>query len=162
MSAQVEDRAGADGRRIEAVRGADHRADEGANRLQRVGLVPERVEHAQRLAAQLQRLLDHPGWIADPPPAQPPFEIVDVGAGQPGERRAQEAVQIVPTAGEPLEAQEREQRLAERGLADPHPALDRIGHLERAQGGLELRALALDARADEEDLLRLRAGADQL
>ena len=39
----------------------------------------------------------------------------------------------MPPAGEPLEAQQREQRLAERGLADPHPALDRVGHAERAE-----------------------------
>ena len=162
MSAQVEDRAGADGRRVEAVRGADHRTDERANRIQRVGLVPERVEHAKRLAAQLQRLLHHPRRVADPAPAQPPFEVVDVGARQPGEGRAQEAVQIVPTAGEPVEAQEREQRLAERRLADPEPALDRVRHVERRQCGLELCALAFDARADEKDLLGLRAGSDQL
>ena len=68
----------------------------------------------------------------------------------------------MPSAGEPLEAQEREERLAERRLADPDPAFDRVRHLERAQRGLELSPLPLDARADEEDLLGLRPGSDQL
>src|SRR5262249_44113852 len=114
------------------------------------------------LPAQLQRLLDDALRLADRPPAQPSFEVVDMRAGQPGERRAQESVQVVPPTLEPLEAQEREQSLAERGLADPDPALDRIRNLERRQRGLELGALTVDARADEQDLLRLRAGPDQL
>src|SRR5207247_8152634 len=162
MSAQVEDRVRADGRRLEPVCGANHRADERPNGYERLGLRAERIEHPQRLPAQLERLFDDPPRLADSPSAQPTLQVVDVGAGQPGERGTQEAVQVVPPAVEPLEAQQREQRLAERRLADPDPALDRVRHAERREGGLELGALPLDARADEEDLLGLRAASDQL
>ena len=64
--------------------------------------------------------------------------------------------------GEPLEAQQREQRLAERRLADPDPAFDRIRHAEGAERGLELGPLAFHARADDKDLLRPRPAADEL
>src|SRR5438034_783788 len=124
MSAQVEDRVRADGRRLEPVCGANHRADERPHGCERLSLRAERIEHAQWLPAQLERLLDDPRRLADGPPAEPTLEVVDVGAGQPGERGTQEAIEVVPPAVQPLEAQEREQRLAERGLADPDPALD--------------------------------------
>ena len=42
----------------------------------------EVVEHAQRLPAQLERLLDDPLGIAHRPAAQPPLEVVDVRARQ--------------------------------------------------------------------------------
>ena len=83
-------------------------------------------------------------------------------ARQAGERRAEEAVQVVAPALAPLEAQEREERLAERRLADPDAPLDRVRHLERGQRGLELGPLAVDARADDEDLFRPRSASDQL
>ena len=162
VGTEVEDGVLADGRRFDPVGGADHRADECAHRVERLGLGPEGVEHPQRLSAQLQRLLDHPRRLADRAAAQPSFEVVDVRAGQARERGAQEAVEVVPAAGEPLEPKEREERLAERRLADPDPALDRVRHLEGAKRGLELSPLPLDARADEEDLLGLRPGSDQL
>jgi hypothetical protein len=84
-----------------------------------------------------------------------------VRAREAGERRAQEAVEVVPPPALPLEAQEREQRLPEGRLADPDPPLDRVGHPERGEGGLELGPLPLDARADDEDLLGPGAGPDQ-
>ena len=154
VRAQVEHGVLADRRRVEAVGGAEHRAGELADGRERVGVGAEVVEHPQRLPAQLERLLDDPLGIADRPPAQPPLEVVDVRARQAGERRAEEAVQVVAAAVAPLEAQEREERLAERRLADPDAPLDRVRDAERAERGLELGALALDARADDEDLLR--------
>src|SRR5688572_30226632 len=65
-------------------------------------------------------------------------------------------------AGQPLEAQEREQRLAERGLADPDPPFDRVRHAERAERGLELCPHPVDAGTDDEDLFGRRAAADEL
>src|SRR5439155_3744894 len=119
-------------------------------------------ECPQRLAAQLQRLLDDALRLADAPAAQAPLEVVHVCAREAGERRAQKAVEIVPPAAEPLEAQQREERLAERGLADPQPALDRERDAERAEGGLERRPEAVEVRADEEDPLRRGPAAHEL
>ena len=162
MRAQVEHGVLSDRRRVEAVCRADHRADELANGRERVGLGAEVVEHPQRLPAQLERLLDDPLGVAHRPAAQPSLEVVHVRARQAGERRAEEPVQVGAPALAPLEAQEREERLAERRLADPDAALDRIRHLELRQRCLELCPLALDARADDEDLFRPRPASDQL
>ena len=65
-------------------------------------------------------------------------------------------------AGEPLEAQQREQRLAERRLPDPDPALDGVRHSEGAEGGFELGPLPLDTRADDEDLFGPGSVPDEL
>ena len=71
-----------------------------------------------------------------------------------GERRAEEAEELAARAAEPREAQQRGQRLAERRLVDANLAVDRIRDAERAERGLERRANAVDARADDADLLR--------
>ena len=91
--------------------------------------------------------------IAYRPAPEAALEVVDVSPGQAGEGRAQESVQVGAPAFAPLEAQEREERLAERRLADADSALDRIRHLERRKERSRLRSMAFDARADEEDLL---------
>ena len=83
---QVERRVLADGRRLEPVGRTDHRTDEHANGFERLGSRPERVEHAQRLAPQLERLLDNPCRLAHPAAAQASFEIVHVRPREAGER----------------------------------------------------------------------------
>ena len=51
--------------------------------------------------------------------AQPPFEEVDVRAREAGEGRAEERVEVAAAALLPGEAEQREQRLPERRLAEP-------------------------------------------
>ena len=51
--------------------------------------------------------------------------------------------------------------MTERRLREPHLAVDRVRNAERAERGLERRAPALDARADDPDRLRRRPGAQQ-
>jgi hypothetical protein len=51
--------------------------------------------------------------------------------------------------------------VAERSLAQPKRRLERVGHPERAERGLDRRAPALRRGADERDLLRCEAAADQ-
>ena len=82
-------------------------------------------------------------------------------AREPGVRRAQEREQVAPPPVEPGVAQQREQRLPERRLAEPQPPFERVGHAERREGRVERRAPALERRADDRDLVRRRAVAQQ-
>ena len=81
--------------------------------------------------------------------------------GQSRIRRAQEAVEVRASAVEPDEPEERGQRLAELGLREPQAALDRERDPQRRERRLERRPHTLDARADDRDLFRAHAGAQQ-
>src|SRR5215203_2522276 len=94
--------------------------------------------------------------------AQAPFEIVDVRAGQPGKRRAQECVEVVTVSAQPFEAKEGEQRAAEGRLAQANAALEGVRDTQRAERSLEWRADTVQRRADEHDLLCRNAGAQQV
>ena len=110
---------------------------------------------------QLLAFLDDPLRRLHGAPAQPALDEVDVAALEARERRAEEREELAARPAEPREAQERRQRLAERRLRDAHLAVDRVRDAERAERGLERRAHAVDARADDADLLRRRSGAEQ-
>ncbi len=140
----------ADGRRLHAMRAAQHRRGQRAHGLDRPGCAPHRLEHGQRLpVAQLDRLLLHGLPRRDAPPTQPAFEKVDIRAHDARERCAQERVEVAAAPLLPLEAKQGEQRLAERRLAEPHTPLDRERNPERAENGLDRRPPALDRRHDQ-------------
>ena len=109
-----------DGRRVDPVRGAEHRGRQAPDRVERRGRRAELLEHAQRLpVAEPDRLLLDLLRLVDRASAQPPLEEVDVRAAQRRVRRAQEGVQIRPRAAEPREAKQADQRLAVRRLVEP-------------------------------------------
>ena len=98
----------------------------------------QRLERRQRLSvAEPDRLLLDALPRRDAAAAQPPLEEVDVRAGEAGVGRAEEGVELAPAALLPLEAEQREQRLPERRLAEPDAALDRERDPERAEHRLE-------------------------
>ena len=161
MRAQVEPRGLVGRRRVEPVGRAHHRAGELPDRGERIGRAADGVEVRQRLAAQLRHLLLHPLRLGHAAAAQPALEEVDVVARQPRVRRAQEGEQVAPLPVEPGVAQQREQRLPERRLAEPQPPFERVGHAERGEGRVERRAPAVERRADDRDLVRRRAVPQQ-
>ena len=77
-------------------------------------------------------------------------------------RRAHEPVEVVAPTAEPGEAEQREQRAAERRLAEPRRALDRVRDAEPGERRLERRAPALQRGCDDRDVSGIRAAADQL
>ena len=134
-----------------------------ADRRERVGGGPDCVEVRQRLAAQLRRSPPRPGRLTvTPRPRSRPSRKSTWCAREPRVRRAQEGEQVAPLAVEPGVAQQREQRLAERRLAEPQPALERVGHAERREGGVE-RAPASGRATGRRSRSRrgIRAGAQQ-
>ena len=63
------------------------------------------------------------------------------------------SVELPAAAAAPGEAEQREQRVAERRQREADPRLDRVRDPEPAEHGLERRAPALDRRDDQRDLL---------
>ena len=112
------------------MRRGQHRPDESPYRLLVRAARTERVEERQRLAAQPERLLLDTLRRVNRAPAQPPFEEVDMVAAETRVRRAHEPVELGPPTSEPGEAEQREQRAAERRLAEAQPALDRVRDAE--------------------------------
>ena len=110
-------------RRVEAVRQPDHRLGERPRGLDGVSVPPQLVEQRQRGTAQPEGLVLH-ALVADGPPAEPALDEVDVRPGQAGVRRAQEAEQVAPRRRTPVEAQQREQRLAEGRALEPRRRVD--------------------------------------
>ena len=161
MSPQVEPRGLAGRRRLQAVGGARHRARELLDRPERVGCIAHRVEVRQRLAAELGNLLLHARARDHAATAQTPFEEIDVVASEPRVRGAQEGEQVSPVALQPGVAQQRQQRLPERRLAEAQAALERVRDAECCEGRVERRAPAFERRADDRDLVGLGAGAQQ-
>src|SRR4029078_1468089 len=118
-------------------------------------------ECGERASVQLLALLDDPVGRLHRAAAKSPFDEVDARALDAGERRAQEREEIAAPAAEPREAEERDQRLAERRLREAHLPVDGVRDAERAERCLEWSAQALDARADDADRLGGRAGTQQ-
>ena len=82
-------------------------------------------------------------------------------ASEPRVRGAQEGEQVSPVALQPGVAQQRQQRLPERRLAEAQAALERVRDAECCEGRVERRAPAFERRADDRDLVGLGAGAQQ-
>lgn len=143
--------------------GSQHRRGETARGGNGAGSGAKRLEGSERLpVAQARRLRLRRLAVGDGAPAQPPLEEVDVRAGEAGEGRAEVAVEIAPPATLPGEAEEREQRLAERRLPEAHATLDRVRDAEGAERGLHRSTRALERGHDEGDLLRRGAGRSEV
>ena len=163
VRAQVAPRGLADGRRLHTVRASHHRGRQRPHRLDRPGGRAQELERRERLpVAQPDRLLLDDVARGDGASAQPPFEEVDVRAREAGEGRAEERVEVAAAALLPGEAEQRQQGLPERRLAEPEPALDGEGDAERAEHRLDRGARALDGRDHERDLLQRDAGGGEL
>ncbi len=114
---------------------------------------------AERSASD-RLLLDLLGPV-DGAAAQAPLEEVDVLARERRVRRAHERVQIRAAAAEPAEPEQAQQRLPVGGRAEPDVRLQSVRDPEGAERRLERRLPAFERRADDPDLLRGDAGADQ-
>ncbi len=159
---QIAERGSADRRRLEPVRRSEHRRRQPANRVDGRGRGPHRLEHSERRAvAESDRLGLGALAVVHRPPAQPALEEVGVRPGEARVRRAQEAVELAATAALPREAEQREERLAERRRAEPDAALDGERNAKRAERGLERRPQPFERRPDERDLVRRSSGLDQ-
>ena len=142
--------------------GAEHEAGEVAQRRERRLRLAEELERGERVSvAEPHRLLFRPLAGLDGAAPEPTFDPIDARAGETRVGGAQESVQHSAAATLPGESKQREQGAPELGLIEGDPTFDRIWHTERAERGLQRRAVALDARTDECDLLRRGSAADQ-
>src|SRR5207247_6513272 len=73
----------------------------------------------------------------------------------------EERVEVATAAAEPRKPKETQKRLAVRRPVEPRVALECIRNAERPERSLERRLPALERGADDADLLRCHAGADQ-
>src|SRR5437764_664882 len=152
----------ADRRGLEPVGGAEHEAGEVAQRRERRLRLAEELERGERVSvAEPHRLLFRPLAGLDGAAPEPTFDPIDARAGETRVGGAQEPVQHSAAAALPGESKQRDQGAPELGLFEADPTFDRIRHTEGAERGLERRAVALDARTDECDLLRRGSAADQ-
>ena len=159
---QVEARAVAGRRSVGPVRGAQHRPQLHANRLDGILGGAKLCERRNRRLPQLLGLLLDARRRMDRPAAQTTLDVVDGRAPKTGIRAAQEREELAPARVPPRVPQELEQRVADRRRAEPHPRLDRVRHVERSEHGLERAAPGVDRRRDERDLLRADTGANEL
>ena len=149
-------------RGLDAVRGANHRACQRLHRVERRRSRPQRLEHRQRLAvAEPHGLLLDPFRRLDGASAQAPLEEVDVLPREARVGRAEEGVEVAAAAAEPREPQDAEQRLPEWNPVEARVGLERIRDPERPERRLERRLPALERGADDPDLFRRHAGAQE-
>ena len=149
------------GRRLEPVCGAQHRPRERLHRGAGVLGGPQVGKGRNRMAQHLESLLLHPRRLRDGATAQASLHEVGPGSRQPRVGRAEEREEVAPGAPEPREAEESGQSMPESGLRKRDAALDRVGDSQRSEGRLERRPVALDAGADDRDLLGGKAGAQE-
>mgnify|MGYP003288869616 CR=1 FL=1 len=143
--------------------GSQHVSRQRADGLNRASGGPEQLEWWQRLpVAQPDRLLLDRLAGGHGPPPQATFEEVDVRAREPGERGAQIRVQIAAPSLLPGKAEQSQQRLAERRLAEPEPALDGERDPERSEHRLDRRTPSLHRGNDQRDLLERDAAGSEL
>jgi hypothetical protein len=145
-------------RRLEPVRGAQHRGCKRLDACEWIARRPQRFEGGNRLAvAQPHRLLFDALGGLDRPAAQPPFEEVDVRAAEAGVRGAQIGVEVAPRAAERGETEQRDQRLAVGCPVELLSRFECVGHPERAERGFQRRLPPLQRRTHDEDGLGRRA-----
>ena len=161
VRAQVEPRRLRRRRTVESIGTAEHPGCQRPHRLDRIVGALQLRQRGQRRAAQLLRLLDDALRRLDCASTQPSLDEVDGAPLQSGEGRAEVGEEIAPRAAEPREAQHRGKRMTERRLREPHLAVDRVRDTEGGERGLQRRAAALDARADDPDRLRRNPRAQQ-
>lgn len=150
-------------RRFEPVSGASHRVDQRSDGHRRTRRRSQGLQRGNRVTvAQPVRLLLDERARGDGPPAQAPLEEVDVGTGEAREGGTEVRIEVAAAAVLPGEAEKREQRLAERRLAEPDTAFDSEGDPERAENGLDGSAPAFERRYDERDLMQRRPGGGEL
>src|SRR5262249_51249830 len=159
--AQVEPRGLPRRRRLEAVRGAEHRDEERADARERRRRLAERAECHERRLAQPFGLLDDALGRLDRPPPEPALDVVDARAGEARVRGAEECEELLAAAPRPREPEQRRERVADRRRAEASPHLDRVRDAEAPEGGLERRPEALRGGHDERDLLRDDAVAEE-
>ena len=116
----------------------------------RIGVRPKLDERRNGRAAKPLALLLDPGRIGDGAPAEPPFDEVHRSSLEPRVGRAEEREEIAALSAAPDEAQQREQRAPERGLAR-RPACSIACGTPSRERRLERRAPALRGLADHAD-----------
>ena len=146
---------------LRAVRVAKHAGGGRTQAVERRRCFAQLLDDRERIAVERERLGLDAIVRVDRPSAQPAFEEVRLRTRHAGVRRAQEAVELSAPAAEPHEAEQAEQRAAERCLRQPRPRSDGDRNTERAEPGFERRAPALERGTDDRDLLRRRPAADQ-
>src|SRR5918994_2671271 len=130
--------------RLETVGMTEHRAGESPRSLEDGRCGPKVVDCGQRMAEELLAFLLDASRVGDRPSAQPALEKVDAVAWKARIRRAQEGEEVASLSAVREEAQEPEQRVAERRAAERHRPLERVRDAEGAEDSLERGAPPLD------------------
>ena len=131
-------------------------------RARRAGLSRAQLaERGDRCFTQLLGLLLDARRAVDRASAQPALDVVDGRAREARVRRAEEREQLAARRVRPRVAQQLQQRVPERRVAETHPRLERARNAEAAEHRLERRAPAVERRRDERDPLGGRARAQQ-
>ncbi len=152
----------ADRGRLESVGSTEHEASKVEQSGERRLSLAEELERRQRVAVpEPHRLLLGALARLDGAASEPALDPVDARSGEARIGRAEETVQLTPPAALPGKPEQRQQGAPELGLVESDLPLDRVGHAEGAERGLERCPIPLDAGADEGNLLRARVRADQ-
>src|SRR5256886_517123 len=152
----------ADRGRLESVGGTEHEASKVEQSGERRLSLAEELERRQRVAVpEPHRLLLGALARLDGAAPEPALDPVDARSGEARIGRAEETVQLTAPAALPGKPEQRQQGAPELGLVESDLPLDRVGHAEGAERGLERCPIPLDAGADEGNLLRARVRADQ-
>src|SRR5205823_1925376 len=91
----------------------------------------------RHVGPELLNLLGYPLGIADRPSAQAPLREVDLVARQARERRAQVREERCPFGARPGEAEQGDERAAERCTRQTRRSLERVWHACRPEGPVE-------------------------
>ena len=161
VSAQITPCVLARRRMLRAVSVAEHARGGRTQTFQRRRRFAQLLDDRERIAVQRKRLGLDAVVRVDRASTEAPLEEIRLRSRHAGVRRTQEAVELSAAAAEPHEAEQAEQRAAERRLRQPRPRGDRDRDSERAEPGFERRAPALERGTDDCDLLRSRPAADQ-
>jgi hypothetical protein len=148
-------------RPLDAVCALQHLGRELPHRHDRISRLPQLLQHRQGCVAQPFCLLDHPLRRLHGAPAQPSLDEIDRPSLEPGERRTEEAEEVVPRPSCPGETQHRGKRVDERRLREPELAVDGVRDAEGAEHRLERAANPVVAGHHEPDPLRRRPGAGE-
>ncbi len=159
--ARVKPRVVARRRRLESPRVSNHRSEQCPCGRHRIVAGAQLRQRGDPSAPKPFALLLDSRWIGDGPAAQPALDEVHRPALEPRERGAQEREQLAATTAGPGEAQERDQRLAQRGVGQASAGVEHVRDSGLAEDDLERGTPAVGRIADDADPSRLRSASDQ-
>ena len=142
--------------RIQPERGGGRAVEDLAERGGGIVRLAQLIDGGERARALLAQEGVDVGGLQPALPAHAAVPLVDARSGEPGRRRAEPGEQLVAPAAQPGVAAEPRQRVADRGLGQRRPGVERVRDIDRGERRGEGRVCGVAGGQHDQQIVRVR------